>query len=69
MPAHNPMVGLVPQVRPNPATNTNGGQSMGADFAVGPVHFTTVGLVLVSVLGLVLLHRFGFRFAVTVGRG
>jgi hypothetical protein len=69
VPGHNPLVGLVPSVRPNPATNTGSGAVSQTDFSVGPVHFTAIGLVLTAVIGLVLLHRFGFRFAVTVGRG
>jgi hypothetical protein len=36
-------------------------------FGLGPIHLTLIGLVVLSVAGLVLLRKAGFRFAVTVG--
>ena len=66
MPAHNPL--LVPGFTQD-ATGDLKPINTSADLAlgVGPVHLTIIGLVILSVAGLALLHKLGFRFAVTVG--
>jgi len=66
MPQHNPLV--VPGFTQD-ASGDLKPINTGADlaFGVGPVHLTLIGLVVLSVAGLVLLHKLGFRFAVTVG--
>lgn len=69
MPQHNPLV-TGNFVGPGDASSTSlSTNNLGGDLALGlgPVHITLIGLVVLSVVGLALLHKAGFRFAVTVG--
>ncbi len=67
MPTFNPLVAGVPIAQANPAGGAGVLTTPEFGFRVGQIHLTLIGLVLVATLGLVLLHRAGFQFSVTVG--
>lgn len=69
MPQHNPLV-TGNFVGPGDASSTSiSTNNMAGDlaFGLGPIHITLIGLVVLSVAGLILLRKAGFRFAVTAG--
>ena len=70
MPGVNPLVqgNLLSSTAADPivgqGSSVNG---RGIVAGIGPVHLTLIGMIVVAAAGLVLLHKVGFRFSVTVG--